>query len=151
MVKGVMVVRGELDMFLSPFSNMKVVQVLDRSKKTYLGPWEWHDESVLVDDYMLLEDAQNDGFSQFDPTNQVPETILPWKLRAELGNRNLIEGIENFIDSLEGSQRIVFAAAWEYVAEPISRKSSFVTAIASGLSLDNDTVDDIFRKAEAIR
>lgn len=96
---------------------------------------------------MLLADATRDGFNQIDAASIVPESVLPWKLRAEIERRGLTSQISSFIALLPASERIIFGAAWEYVSDPVSRGSSFVAAISAGLALNKETVDDIFRKA----
>lgn len=130
---------------------MQVVQIIDRTAKTYSGPWEWHNQSIVSGDYMLFADAVAQGYSAFDFSSAVPHAVIPWKLRAELGRRNLTHRINEFIAAQPEVQKVILAAAWEYASEEIPRKSSFVSVIASGLSLTSETVDDIFRKAEAIR
>ena len=100
---------------------------------------------------MLLSDALADGFTPFDPSSAVPDAVIPWKLRAEISRRNLTQSINDFIAAQPNDKKVVLAAAWEYASEEIPRNSPFVTVIAAGLMLTTETVDDIFRKADAIR
>lgn len=126
---------------------MRIVKP-DPATKTYQGPYE---SGEMLDGYMAESDAIAAGYRQLVEPPRVTDSVLPWKLRAELGRRKLVQPISDFIATQPEPQRTILGAAWEYVADPIPRRSSFVAAIAAGLRLSDATVDEIFTNAGNIQ
>lgn len=126
---------------------MRIVKP-DPATKTYQGPFL---NDTLPDGYMEESDAIAKGFKQYVEPPRVPDAVLPWKLRAELGKRKLTQSVSDFIAAQPEPKRTILGAAWEYVADPIPRKSSFVLAVAAGLKLTDATVDEIFTNAGNIQ
>lgn len=121
----------------------------DSATQTYQGPWEY---PTMQPGHMLLSDALKMGYKQAPPPPPpMPEAVEPWKLRAALGRRGLVEQIDAFIAAQPEPPRIRLLAAWEYVANPIPRRSHFVTAVTAGLGLTEAEVDAIFTEAGQIQ
>lgn len=126
---------------------MKRLVKLNVEAKTFNGPWL---SETPLDGYVEESEAIRQGYRQAG-NHQAPTQVEPWKLRAALGRRGLVEQIDAFIASRPEPQRILLLAAWEYVANPIPRRSHFVTAVTSGLGLAEATVDAIFTEAVNIQ
>lgn len=126
---------------------MRLVR-LNQTAKTYDGPWVFQaSQPGLVEE----SEAIRQGYTQAQPSLIVPESVEPWKLRAALGRRGLVEQIDAFIAAQPEPPRIRLLAAWEYVATPIPRRSHFVAAVTAGLGLTEGTVDAIFTEAGNIQ
>lgn len=125
---------------------MRIV-IPNLAAKTYEGPFAYGDGPVPPG-YITEADAIAQGLRSTPP---VPDAVAPWKLRAALGKRGLVEAIDAFIASQPEPPRIQLLAAWEYVSEPIPRRSHFVAAVTKGLKLSEGTVDEIFIEAANIQ
>jgi hypothetical protein len=77
----------------------------------------------------------------------VPPRVTPYQARMALLQAGLLDAVEALMadPATERAARI----AWEY-ATVIERRSPFITALAPGLGLTSEQIDNLFRAAAQI-
>lgn len=129
---------------------MKVVLV-NREARTYVGPWEWSDESVPSGDYLTLADATAQGFTLAPPPPPpVPSEVPAWKIVQVLKKRQHYDPLDEFIFAMKGPQAPAIQARWEF-AEAFPRDGQAVDALLNAaLGYTSAQTDDLFREAYAL-
>ena len=125
---------------------MKVVLV-NREARTYVGPWEWSDESVPSGDYLTLSDATEQGFQPEPPRPEpVPVSVPKWALLLVLRRMGKEDALKTAIAAYNGADAARVRAKWE-ASEVIERDGSTVNALGAAVGLTPEQVDQVFRDA----
>ena len=127
---------------------MRVVEI-NRSAKTYRGPWEWHDNSVVSGDYMLLDDALANGFTLEIPATPVPVSVSKWAFLLTLRRRGKEDALKAAIAAYNGTNADRVRAKWD--ADPdIERNGATINALGAAIGYTPDQVDDLFRESQRV-
>lgn len=126
---------------------MKVVLV-DREARTYIGPWEWSDESVPSGDHLTLADATAQGFTLAPPPPiPVPASVPKWAFLLILRRMGKETALKTAIAGYTGPNADRVRAKWE--ADPdIERGGQTVDDLGKAVGLTPEQVDQVFRDAE---
>lgn len=126
---------------------MKVVLV-NREARTYVGPWEWSDESVPSGDYLTLADATAQGFTLAPPPPAlVPASVPKWAFLLVLRRMGKEVALKAAIAGYAGPNADRVRAKWD--ADPdIERGGQTVDEIGKAVGLTPAQVDQAFRDAE---
>lgn len=126
---------------------MKVVLV-NREARTYIGPWEWSDESVPSGDYLTLADATAQGFKLAPPPPPpVTASVPKWAFLLILRRMGKEEALKAAIAGYTGPNADRVRAKWE--ADPdIERDGKTVDDLGKAVGLTPAQVDQVFRDAE---
>lgn len=126
---------------------MKVVLV-NREARTYVGPWEWSDESVPSGDYLTLADATAQGFKLAPtPPAPVPASVPKWAFLLVLRRMNKEVALKAAITAYTGLNADRVRAKWE-VDPDVERGGQTVDDIGKAVGLTPEQVDQVFRDAE---
>jgi hypothetical protein len=126
---------------------MKVVLV-DREARTYVGPWEWSDESVPSGDYLTLADATEQGFTLAPPLPvPVPVSVPKWAFLLVLRSMGKEDALKTAIAAYNGADAARVRAKWE-ACEVIERDGATVNALGAAIGLTPEQVDQVFREAK---
>lgn len=127
---------------------MKVVKITDRIAKTYDGPWDWHDDSIVQGDYLRLEDAVAQGYKPAPPAPPpVPVSVPKWAFLLVLRRMGKEDALKTAIAAYNGADAARVRAKWE-ASEVIERDGSTVNALGAAIGLTPEQVDQVFRDAE---
>ena len=125
---------------------MKVVFV-DRVARTYVGPWDWSDESVPSGDYMTLTEATEQGFALAPPPPvPVPLSVPKWAFLLVLRSMGKEDALKTAIAAYNGADAARVRAKWE-ACEVIERDGATVNALGAAVGLTPEQVDQVFRDA----
>ena len=125
---------------------MKVV-LIDREARTYVGPWEWSDESVPSGDYMTLAEAEEQGFTLAPPPPvPVPVSVPKWAFLLVLRRMGKEDALKTAIAAYNGADAARVRAKWE-ASEVIERDGATVNALGAAIGLTPEEVDQVFRDA----
>lgn len=123
------------------------VVLVNREARTYVGPWEWSDESVPSGDYMTLEDATEQGFQPEPPKPEpVPVSVPKWAFLLVLRSMGKEDALKAAIAAYNGADAARVRAKWE-ASEAIERDGSTVNSLGAAVGLTPDQVDQVFRDA----
>lgn len=126
---------------------MQVVLV-NREARTYIGPWEWRDESVTSGDYMTLVDAVEQGYRPEPPAPPpVPVSVPKWAFLLVLRRAGKEAALKAAIAAYNGANADRVRAKWE--ADPdIERNGATINALGAAIGYTPEQVDQVFRDAE---
>lgn len=126
---------------------MKVVLV-NQEARTYVGPWEWSDESVPSGDYLTLADATAQGF-QPEPQKPepVPVSVPKWAFLLVLRRMGKESALKAAIAGYTGPNADRVRAKWE-VDPDVERDGQTVDNLGNAVGLTPVQVDQVFRDAE---
>lgn len=126
---------------------MQVVQA-NESSKTYIGPWEWHNGSVVESPYMLLEDAVGQGYTAAPPAPPtVPVSVPKWAFLLVLRRAGKEAALKAAIAAYSGPNADRVRAKWE--ADPdVERNGATINALGASVGYTPEQVDQVFRDAE---
>lgn len=123
------------------------VVLVNREARTYVGPWEWSDESVPSGDYMTLEDATEQGFQPEPPRPEpVPVSVPKWAFLLVLRSMGKEDALKAAIAAYNGADAARVRAKWE-ASEVIERDGETVNALGAAVGLTPEQVDQAFRDA----
>lgn len=129
---------------------MKVVLV-DRQARTYIGPWEWSNDSVPSGDYLTLVDATAQGFTLAPPPPPpVPESVPAWALSAVLDARGKLADLQAAIERLTPASTKA-RVKWLFTrGDHFERDGDVVNGLGAAIGYTTpEQVDQLFRDAEA--
>lgn len=127
---------------------MKVVKITDRIAKTYDGPWDWHDDSIVQGDYLRFEDAVAHGYKPAHPAPPpVPTSVPKWAFLLVLRRAGKEAALKAAIAAYSGANADRVRAKWE--ADPdIERNGSTINALGAAIGYTPEQVDQVFRDAD---
>lgn len=130
-------------------TDMQVVQV-NREARTYIGPWEWSDESVPSGDYLTLQDAVAKGYTPEPPVPPaVPESVPAWALSAVLDARGKLTELQAAIDKLTPASTRTRVQWLFRRGDQFERDGDVVNGLGAAIGYTPEQVDQLFRDAEA--
>jgi hypothetical protein len=126
---------------------MQVVLV-NRDARTYIGPWQWRDESVPSGDYLTMEDAAAQGYKPAPPAPpHVPVSVPKWALLLVLRRAGKEAALKAAIAAYAGANADRLRAKWE--ADPdIERNGATINALGAAIGYTPEQVDQVFRDAD---
>ena len=126
---------------------MKVVLV-NREARTYVGPWEWSDDSVPWGNYLTLSNATEQGFSPQPPDPPaVPVSVPKWAFLLVLRRAGKEAALKAAIAAYSGPNADRVRAKWE--ADPdIERNGATINALGAAIGYTPEQVDQVFRDAD---
>lgn len=127
---------------------MKVVIIIDRAAKTYDGPWNWHDGSIVEGDYLRLEEAVAQGYKPAPPAPPaVPVSVPKWAFLLIIRKAGKETALKAAIAAYSGQNADRVRAKWE--ADPdIERNGATINALGAAIGYTPEQVDQVFRDAE---
>ena len=127
---------------------MKIVE-LNLAAKTYRGPWEFPDDSILIDVTDTLENAIARGFVPEPPTKNVPAEVPAWALMAVVDARGKKAALEAAVAALPNGIGTKFR--WLFVrGDTFPRDGTTVDSLGAAIGLTHDQVDDLFIEAQKL-
>jgi hypothetical protein len=97
-----------------------------------------------------------DGWSIFDyypeiipPPDPVPQSVTMRQARLALLQQGILAQVDTVIDSLDEPERSAAKIEWEY-SQSVERERPFVQALAPGLGLTDDDLDNLFKLAATL-
>lgn len=126
---------------------MKVVEV-NREARTYVGPWEWSDDSVPSGDYLTLADATAQGFTLAPPPPPpVPASVPKWAFLLVLRRMGKEAALKVAIAGYTGPNADRVRAKWE-VDPDVERDGQTVDDLGAAMGLTPQQIDQVFREAK---
>lgn len=123
------------------------VVITDSASKTYVGPWEWRDESIVADPYMLLSDALAAGYTLAPSIVPVPASVPKWAFLLVLRRAGKEAALKAAIAAYSGPNADRVRAKWE--ADPdIERNGATINALGAAVGYTPEQVDQVFRDAD---
>lgn len=80
---------------------------------------------------------------------RLPKTATPVRLRLALLEMGLLDSVQTYFDSLDDTVKAKIAIIWEYSTE-INKAHPVIQNMAQGMEMSEETVDEIFVKANEI-
>lgn len=124
------------------------VVLVNREARTYVGPWEWSDESIPSGDYLTLKDAEANGYTP-EPAAPpaVPVSVPKWAFLLVLRRAGKEAALKAAIAAYAGPNADRVRAKWE--ADPdIERNGATINALGAAVGYTPQQVDQVFRDAD---
>ena len=80
---------------------------------------------------------------------RLPSVASPMRIRLALLEMGLLEQVQDYVDALEEPVKSKVLIMWEYSTE-IHKHHPAIQKLAEGVGLDEDTLDEIFVKANSV-
>jgi hypothetical protein len=127
---------------------MKIVE-LNLAAKTYRGPWEFPDDSILIDVTDTLENAIARGFIPEPPAKNVPEEVPAWALMAVVDARGKKAALEAAVNALPNGTGVKFR--WLFArGDMFPRNGATVNLLGAAIGLTPAQIDDLFIEAQTM-
>lgn len=127
---------------------MKIVEI-NQANRTYRGPYEWPDGSLLINGLMTLDDAVKAAYKPEQFVSPVPTSVAKWAMLCVIRARNKEDAVKTAIANYKGSNADRLKAKWE--ADPeVEREGPTANALGAAIGYTPEQVDDLFREAARV-